>query len=104
MFYSNQVPLTGSSMEPRRTLLATSQIASSKPTGSMEQRPVDSNGTPSERIEQKLSEFFTPCRSPPASYTDPELQRISELLKNMGRPTWASIPRIYTVLRAIGQL
>ncbi|KAI9857182.1 MAG: hypothetical protein M1813_008544 [Trichoglossum hirsutum] len=91
-------------MESRQASLATSQAASLKLTGSTRKRLVENNPTPSERIEQKLSEFFTPCRSPPAYYTDLELQRISELLRNMGRPTWATIPRVYTVLRVIGQL
>lgn len=71
---------------------------------SAKRRSTETNPAASERMESKLSESFTPCRMPPAAYTDPELQRISELLKNMGRPAWASIPRIYTVLRTIGQL
>jgi ankyrin repeat protein/serine/threonine protein kinase len=91
-------------MDPQQTLLASSRNDSLKPSRSMKQRLVESSETSSERIEQKLAEFFKPCRSPSNPYTDPEFQQISELLKNMGRPTWASIPRIYTVLRTIGQL
>jgi hypothetical protein len=70
---------------------------------STKRRPVSANFA-SQRIEQKLSEFFPPARPPPVIYKDAELQRISELLLNMGRPAWGNIPRIYTVLRIIGQL
>jgi hypothetical protein len=91
-------------MAPQQTSLAASQTVSLKPTGSMKQRLVENDRTSSERIEQKLSEFFFPYRQPSVPYTDPELQRISELLKNTGRSTWASIPRIYTVLRVVDQL
>jgi len=37
-------------------------------------------------------------------YKDHDFKVISELLKSSGRDTWSPVPRIYTVLRTIGQL
>jgi hypothetical protein len=58
--------------------------------------------------EQKLSDFF-PSRSASATavgskYNDADLQRIASLLQLSEREAWSLVPRIYTVLRHIGQL
>lgn len=59
----------------------------------------------------KLCEFFPGRTSSDAAsvliksrYTDADLQRIVRLLKLSEKETWSTIPRIYTVLRSIGQL
>jgi hypothetical protein len=61
--------------------------------------------------ERTLCEFFpglsgsglsaVPTRS---KYADADLLRIADLLRMSQREAWSSIPRIYTVLRCIGQL
>ena len=38
------------------------------------------------------------------TYTDAELTLISTHLRNSGRVSWSNVPRLYTVLRLIGQL
>jgi heat shock protein 1/8 len=57
-------------------------------------------------VEQRLSEYFhsSTIAGLRTGYTDAELQHISSLLRNTGQATWSSVPRIYTVLRQIGQL
>jgi hypothetical protein len=51
----------------------------------------------------RLSAYFSASESGRA-YTDSDFQKISNLLKDTGRLTWSTVPRIYTVLRLIGQL
>ena len=60
----------------------------------------------SRSIEQRFAEYFLPPNpeSPRIGYTDGGLQQISGLLRNTGRVTWSTVPRIYTVSRLIGQL
>jgi hypothetical protein len=61
----------------------------------------------SEFSEGGLAVFFsshTPNGELRASYTDTELLQISIYLRNNRRESWAGVPRLYTVLRLIGQL
>lgn len=50
----------------------------------------------------RLSDYFVGDAS--KAYSDVEFQHISVLLKDSGRDSWSNVPRIYTVLRTIGQL
>ena len=52
----------------------------------------------------KLRDFFRPTGKPRDSYSDWDIQEISRLLIESGRPAWAQVPRLYTILRHIGQL
>src|SRR2546430_15010376 len=54
-------------------------------------------------IEERLADYF-PADRQRDRYTDAELIHISSLLEYIDRPSWAKVPRIYTVLRVIGQL
>jgi len=56
-------------------------------------------------LDLRLGQFFSISNPQPHSkYSDKDLQEIALLLGNMGRQQWSSVPRIYTVLRRIGQL
>ena len=50
-----------------------------------------------------LGAFFS-TTDPRKNYNDSDLQKISSLLKESGRFSWSEVPRIYVVLRSIGQL
>jgi Protein kinase domain len=60
---------------------------------------------PYHTIEQKLGDFF-PGRKDnlQASYSDKEIQQISDLLRTLGRQSWSTVPRIYIILRLINEL
>jgi hypothetical protein len=65
------------------------------------------NPDPSYPNEAGLADLFS---APTSSgelqriYTDAELTTISTHLRNSGRISWSDVPRLYTVLRLIGQL
>ncbi|KAI9780644.1 MAG: hypothetical protein M1839_006585 [Geoglossum umbratile] len=46
---------------------------------------------------------YFPKEGRDAVFSDSEIEDISTLLKSMGRPSWATVPRLYVVLRIIGQ-
>jgi serine/threonine protein kinase len=57
--------------------------------------------------ERKLGEFFpSPAHlaAPKTKYSDASLLQIANLLRLSHRERWSTVPRIYTVLRNIGQL
>lgn len=61
--------------------------------------------TPPTSVEKRLGEFFLGLTSEErGNYSDQDLQDIAFLLRNTGRESWSRVPRIYTVLRRIGQL
>jgi len=56
-------------------------------------------------IDNGLSNFFPEVASQePRSFSDQDLQDIAVLLRNSGRESWSQVPRIYSVLRKIGEL
>ena len=81
---------------------ASSRSRSSSPTPPAE-AGVGAPGNLCYSAEQRLQEFF-PIGNVPATYSDLELQQMSRLLRNMGRGSWSKVPRLYTILRIIGQL
>jgi heat shock protein 1/8 len=52
--------------------------------------------------EQRLGRFFSMSDNARNTYTDLELQNISDLLHIIGYDLWSKVPRLYTVLRIIG--
>jgi len=56
------------------------------------------------RIQGRTLEEYFPPGDAPRIYSDSDLQNISKLLKSGGRYSWSEAPRIYTVLRIIGEL
>jgi hypothetical protein len=58
--------------------------------------------------QQKLGDFFPSLTQDSTAsktkYTDSILQQIADLLRLSERERWSTVPRIYTVLRSIGQL
>jgi hypothetical protein len=68
--------------------------------GSLEESPVPQlPPTQSSTLETYFS-----SRDDLKTYSDSDLQKISELLEASGRQSWSEVPRIYTVLRIIGEL
>ena len=55
------------------------------------------------RIQGRTLEEYFPSGDAPRIYSDSDLQNISKLLKSGGRYSWSEVPRIYTVLRIIGE-
>lgn len=53
---------------------------------------------------QSLRDYFSIGEERTISYTDQELADIARLLRENGCETWSQVPRIYTILRLIGQL
>jgi hypothetical protein len=51
-----------------------------------------------------LSSYFSSEEAPRETYTDQDLADIARLLRESGCVSWSQIPRIYTMLRLIGQL
>jgi len=60
-----------------------------------------SPGTSSNDRNSTLGDFFNPG---PSLYTDDDCSQLSRLLHDCGRQQWSTSPRIYIVLRKIGQL
>ena len=58
--------------------------------------------------QQKLGDFFPSLvehsTTSNTKFTDASLQKIANLLRLSDRERWSAVPRIYTVLRSIGQL
>ena len=52
----------------------------------------------------KLSDFFAQSDVPRSPYSDWDVLEISRYLRESGHQTWSEAPRLYTVLRTIGQL
>lgn len=58
-------------------------------------------------LDEKMATYFPPPsigRIAPERYTDADILEISCLLELMGRSAWSSVPRIYIILRRIGEL
>ena len=54
--------------------------------------------------QQSLRSYFSIEEVPRTSYTDQEFADIARLLEGTDRVSWSRVPRIYTVLRLIGQV
>ena len=71
----------------------------------LRRKPVSSESGSSPNISQprptRLGDFFT---EPRTQYSDLDIQDISLLLKDSQKVTWSQVPRLYTILRTIGQL
>ena len=52
----------------------------------------------------KLAGFFVAADEPRTRYSDADIHDISRCLKELQRHAWSEAPRLYTVLRTIGQL
>lgn len=61
-------------------------------------------GSPSYIPEQPLSDFFPDQGEPRTAYSDPEIHEISLCLNFLDQRKWSDAPRLYIVLRTIGQL
>src|SRR5438552_11308657 len=60
---------------------------------------------PYRTVEEELDRFFQQRPDQPqAGYSDTHILEISSLLRNSEHPSWSQVPRIYVVLRTIGQL
>ncbi|KAF2650026.1 kinase-like protein [Lophiostoma macrostomum CBS 122681] len=60
--------------------------------------------SPIRRASRTLKDYFVVDEEPRVVYTDAECLEIARLLRANGKETWATIPRIYIVLRTIRQL
>lgn len=54
--------------------------------------------------ELKLGDYFKDGKGPPDRFTDVQCGDIARLLAQSGRLSWSAAPRIYIILRLIGQL
>jgi hypothetical protein len=52
----------------------------------------------------KLGDYFPPMEHPRNQFTDVQCQDIARLLCESGKVSWSRVPRIYIILRIIGQL
>ena len=52
----------------------------------------------------RLSDFFTVREGARTRYSDFEIRQVSNLLKDDDKFKWSQVPRLYTILRTIGQL
>lgn len=61
---------------------------------------------PEERdgLSQLTRAFTSPEANSRTRYTDQEVDEISTILSTQGQHSWSSVPRLYIVLRKIGQL
>jgi L1 cell adhesion molecule like protein len=64
------------------------------------------SGSETVSSEVGLGDIFTSpsTGSNRTQYSDAEFNQIATYLRNTGRPAWSLVPRLYTVLRVIGQL
>jgi hypothetical protein len=81
-----------SSTDPPFRPLAIRSMTESTPMSSSRARTID----------ELLGEFFAKDRV--ETFTDAELEQISQLLQNSGRNSYSRVPRIYSVLRTIDRL
>jgi hypothetical protein len=109
---SSDSPLRPSSHEPSLT----ARPGSSPPPNSF--RPSSASSDPLRTKASNAPAPGTPCSSEKglgnlfstssgearAVYTDIEFNQISTYLRNTGRSSWSTVPRLYTVLRLIRQL
>ena len=59
------------------------------------------------RLDERMAPYFPPLGVEgvaPEQYSDADIREISCLLRLMGQQAWSRVPRIYTILRRIGQL
>lgn len=54
--------------------------------------------------DNKLGDYFRPMEYPRTQFTDGQCQDIARLLCESGKVSWSLVPRIYIILRVIGQL
>ena len=54
--------------------------------------------------DSKLGDYFRPLKHPRTQYTDIQCQDIARLLRENGKDSWCLVPRLYIILRTIGQL
>ena len=82
------------------------QSISSWPAAQSRSSPGQENPTPfSPPLRpSKLSDFFISNDEPKSRYSDWDVLEISRHLREAGHMTWSEAPRLYTVLRIIGQL
>lgn len=52
----------------------------------------------------KLGDYFPPTKYPRTQFTDVQCQDIARLLCESGKVSWSIVPRLYIILRMIGQL
>ncbi|KAH7121370.1 Hsp70 protein-domain-containing protein [Dactylonectria macrodidyma] len=70
-------------------------------TNPTSRRPRTQRAPDTETLESLFSRPFEASREP---FTDSQFDRISTFLRNGDNAAWGSVPRLYTVLRFIGQL
>ncbi len=113
--YTKWSPLLQDSLDRRRgfakegklpqgnaILNANSAFASSITTKLATPMPPSPNRT-YRTADQRLGDFFD-LDAPRASFSDSDFQQISSTLKSCQRQKWSRVPRLYTVLRIIGEL
>ena len=60
---------------------------------------------PPQHDSDSLGDLFARARGPaPEPFTDAQFERVSNFLRSTGNAAWAHVPRLYTVLRLIGQV
>ena len=68
----------------------------------MSRRLIDANFLT--KRSRSLGDFFSGVAKERSEYSDQDLQEISDLLQSGQRTAWSLVPRLYTVLRTIGEL
>ncbi|TAQ87572.1 hypothetical protein B7494_g4092 [Chlorociboria aeruginascens] len=97
--FSSPSTLSSSSMIDKTPPIFNSPFTSSSTPSNDPERII----TPAKQVPMYLGDFFA-SEAPRKSYTDKEFLTIAQLLQSNGRGPWSEVPRIYTVLRIIGQL
>ena len=90
----------------RTSFAGIQQSISSWPAAQSRSSPSRENPTPFSPplSPSKLSDFFILNDEPQSRYSDWDVFEISRHLREAGHMTWSEAPRLYTVLRIIGQL
>jgi heat shock 70kDa protein 1/2/6/8 len=105
---SGQQHLDQASKSPSSTSNASTPLSAIAPDEDHSKRSSKSNKTRASDAQPKPQGleglFSTSDAETRQAFTDVEFGQMSMYLRNMGRPTWSTVPRLYAVLRMIGQL
>jgi hypothetical protein len=95
-FYRGFAPQASHQGTPSRPPISPSASSESPEVAQQQRAAVEQSPT--------LVSFFSVEEVPRTAYTDQDLANIARLLQETGRAQWSKVPRIYTVLRLIGQV
>ena len=76
----------------------------SPPVDPIISRTSDSSAIIATSSDTKLGDYFGPVECPRTQFTDVQCQDIAHILREDGKVPWSLAPRIYIILRLIGQL